>query len=258
MKKFMIFLISLCLAGYVVAGGNSVYCSSTQTEVNIVMVYRGAENLNFEYLQTDNPPFLENHTTWIPLRAVAEILGFFVEWNGEKETVKLYENNKTIEITIGSVMVSINSETRVIEFAPKIVSDRTFVPLSCISELIAEKVECITGIDEKQYIWISSIDLLNNEDVAVDDENYYRMDDKIPLYYLKADGMTARKIRIGDSYETVLERYGEVHDIYLNSDGTFSVYYFTSAFPASDSGSRLIFCFDKDNRVSEILLDGGF
>lgn len=258
MKKFMIFLISLCLAGNVVAGGNSVYCSNTQTEVSVIMIYRGTESLNFEYLQTDVQPFLEPHTIWIPLRAVAEKLGFFVEWNGEQETVKLYENNKTIEVTIGSVMASTNSETRVIEFAPKIVNDRTFVPLSCISELIAKKVECITGIDKKQYIWISSIDLLNNEDVAVDDGNYYRMDDEIPLYYLKADGVTARGIRIGDSYKTVLEKYGEAHDISLNNDGTFSVYYVTSAFPATDSGSRLIFYFDKDNRVSDIMVDGGF
>ncbi len=93
--------------------------------------------------------------------------------------------------------------------------------------------------------------LLNNEDVQPDG-NYSQLQEGIPYYALKNTGATARGIRLGDTYEDVIEKYGTPHSV--SHKETTILEYYTPYFPNSSSGSTLIFQ-TENNVVTTVELD---
>ena len=71
----------------------------------------------------------------IPLRTVAESLGFEVRWNGEAQSIELAKETFTSMIRIGDVEGGINRARLVLEVAPQLTADKTYVPVSYIDAL---------------------------------------------------------------------------------------------------------------------------
>ena len=77
-------------------------------------------------------------TTFLPLRAVSENLGFDVEWNGEINEVKISNKEKEISLIVEQTYSSYDEFLRQEDFAlqPTIIEGRTFVPLRSVLETL--------------------------------------------------------------------------------------------------------------------------
>ena len=122
--------LTLMLAALILAGGLAVVPAQASGAATDIKVF-----VNHELLTPDVPPFIYNDRTMVPLRAIAEALGFEVNWNPETRTVRYFNHeNVLIVLTIGSDTVAWGDTTIEIEAPPTIVGDRTFVPLRFIAE----------------------------------------------------------------------------------------------------------------------------
>jgi Copper amine oxidase N-terminal domain. len=215
----IILLMMLCVSGFACAQEND----STSALVKITVV--GTENygenntrLTAAELQSDVPAYIVEGTTMVPLRALVEWFGYDVDYQPEDKKIIIQdtEREKELIFTIGSTTVSINDRLDTMLQAPVIRADRTFIPLRYVSEFFGKYVTWMVSVEGSLYVWVSSVQLLTNEDVAVEDdtENYnlsYYTVQGDEIYELKSNGQTCRGAKIGDSYEQVVQLYGEPH-----------------------------------------------
>jgi len=83
---------------------------------------------------TDAAFYLKNDRTMVPIRFIAETLGFTVDWNEATQTVTMTDGKTTIVLTIGSTTMYINGKAKIMDVAPEISNDRTCVPVRFVAE----------------------------------------------------------------------------------------------------------------------------
>jgi hypothetical protein len=103
-------------------------------ESQIEVVLQGAP------VQFDTEPLIENNRTLVPLRALSERLGFTVGWDAATQQITLTKAERTVILWVGQTEASVDGRSLTLEAAPKIVGDRTFVPLRFIAEQLGAKV----------------------------------------------------------------------------------------------------------------------
>lgn len=126
-------------------------------------------SINGQIVQTDTNPIIENSRTLVPLRLVSEHLGYQVNWNAGNQTVEilkkaksqdgLYNTEDVLVLQIGSSVayrldptyyeslsfdfrksdefvstIKSSSTSISMDVGPKIVNDRTMVPIRFIAE----------------------------------------------------------------------------------------------------------------------------
>ena len=90
----------------------------------------------------DATPFIDsNNRTMVPVRFVSEALNAEVGWDGALRQVTVTKDSKKIVLTINKQEMQINGVTKVLDCAPLIVDDRTFVPIRFVSEALDAVVE---------------------------------------------------------------------------------------------------------------------
>lgn len=90
----------------------------------------------------DATPFIDgNNRTMVPVRFVSEALNAEVGWDGALRQVTVTKDSKKIVLTINKPEMQINGVTKVLDCAPLIVDDRTFVPIRFVSEALDAVVE---------------------------------------------------------------------------------------------------------------------
>lgn len=82
----------------------------------------------------DQEPVIENGTTLVPIRPIAEKLGLEILWDDPTDTVTLKKDSFYIELVIGSTVAKTSSGEKTLLTAPKIINSRTMVPLRFIAE----------------------------------------------------------------------------------------------------------------------------
>ena len=85
---------------------------------------------------SDQYPVINEGTTLIPVRAISEMLGANVEWNGQEGHVHIDKNGKKIDLYIGQTVSYINEEPFGIDIPPEVVNNRTLVPLRFVAEAL--------------------------------------------------------------------------------------------------------------------------
>ncbi|MDF2628670.1 MAG: cell wall-associated hydrolase, invasion-associated protein [Symbiobacteriaceae bacterium] len=75
------------------------------------------------------PPIIENQRTLFPMRDLLEALGASVQWDQATRTVISTLNGTTIKAQIGSDKAEVNGKAVTLAVPPRIVEDRTLVPL---------------------------------------------------------------------------------------------------------------------------------
>lgn len=85
-------------------------------------------------------PYIENDTTLIPVRAIAESLGLTVSWDAETKTVGI-QGKSEISLTIDSDVATVNGESKELGMPAKSVDGRIFVPLRFVAEEMDANVE---------------------------------------------------------------------------------------------------------------------
>ena len=102
-------------------------------------------------LETPIPPALKNDYTFLPLRSVAEALGFAVEYDAGERSIALEKTETKIKMTIGKTDVIVNGEIFSLPAEPYIFENYTLVPLRFISEAAGAKVEWIPEVGAFVY-----------------------------------------------------------------------------------------------------------
>ena len=97
--------------------------------------------LNGEQLKFDVPPMLEKDRVLVPMRKIFETLGAEVSWNDESQTATAVTADKTIELQIDRAAITVNGEEHPIDVSPKMMFNRTLVPVRAVSESMGLSVE---------------------------------------------------------------------------------------------------------------------
>lgn len=154
-KIFTIILALLLVPSFVLA--------NSANKISIV--------LNNEVVATDVEPFLKDNRTFVPVRFISEKLGFKVDWNEKAQLVTITNNNKKIELTIGNKEAKVDGKAAMIDVAPLLKDNRTFVPLRFISENFGVK----TSWDAKTYIVILETKSADGLNLTAEEKEYYDM-----------------------------------------------------------------------------------
>lgn len=97
--------------------------------------------VNDHIVYSDVYPYIKNSRTYVPIRFIAEELGYDVKWDGANKKVTMTSGGTTVELTIGSNKMMVNGKAVLLDAPAEIKDDRTFVPLRAIAEAFGEKVD---------------------------------------------------------------------------------------------------------------------
>lgn len=97
--------------------------------------------LEGEQLSFDVPPFISNGRTLVPVRALAEALGFAVDYDDPERRVTLTRGDEIILLWIDSDQVVVNGVPGTIDQPATLRESRTFVPVRFVSESLGAHVD---------------------------------------------------------------------------------------------------------------------
>ena len=97
--------------------------------------------VNGEELASDVPPVIKDGRTLVPVRALTTALGADVKWNPETHVVTITKNGMTIELKLGSDIVTVNGKEMKIDVPAENLNNRVVVPIRFIAEIFHQKVE---------------------------------------------------------------------------------------------------------------------
>ncbi len=101
-------------------------------------------SLDGERIKIDNEgsvPIIENDTTLLPIRGVAEAIGAEVVYDEPTQTVSLSDDENEVSMQIGSTLIEINGEAQEMAVAAQTVNDRTLIPLRAAAEALGCDVD---------------------------------------------------------------------------------------------------------------------
>lgn len=103
--------------------------------------------VNGQKLQPDSSPYLENNTTFVPVRFIAEALNADITWDGANATAIISDHNTKIALPVGSQQASINGSPYNVMAPIKLHNNRVYVPVRFISE----SLNCTVSWEQQSY-----------------------------------------------------------------------------------------------------------
>lgn len=98
-----------------------------------------------DYVYPDSDPTIVNDRTLVPIRAVAEKLGYEVSWVAETRTAVIASGETVLKVTIDSpemIKETKNNQEKIkLDVAATIINDRTYLPLRAIGEALGCNVD---------------------------------------------------------------------------------------------------------------------
>ena len=129
MKKKFKTLIALTLAALSLATVLPIAASAAENEIKVTVE---GEAVAF----TDQKPVIKNSRTLVPVRFVAEALGYNVEWDA-KDNAAVIDNGRIV-MYIGTNHAIIDGKHKTLDVKSELIGDRTMVPL----RVVAETLDC--------------------------------------------------------------------------------------------------------------------
>lgn len=90
--------------------------------------------LNEKILDFEQPPIEINDRIMVPLRKISELIGADVQWDQNTSTLTMTKGKNIINLTIGNDLAFKNGQIIRLDSPPKIINDKTFVPVRFIGE----------------------------------------------------------------------------------------------------------------------------
>lgn len=118
-------LLASALAGLLLVA----VAAPSYAQENKVHVFVGKSEVKF-----DVDPLIENGTTLVPLRALAEAMGFKVDFEASESKITLTKGEKSIQLWLGSTRAMVDGKELTLRVAPRLQGSRTLVPVRFISE----------------------------------------------------------------------------------------------------------------------------
>lgn len=97
--------------------------------------------LNGNQLVSDVDPQIENGSTLVPLAILSDGLGYKVEWEPVLKKVTVKKESTIIELVIGEAMIKVNDVIMETATEPKLINQRTMVPVRLVGELLGLQFE---------------------------------------------------------------------------------------------------------------------
>lgn len=91
------------------------------------------------------PPIIMNNMTLVPAREVLEPLGAVVDWKKDTEEIYIAYEDTIAIVKIGSKTANCNGESVEMDLAPKIINNKTMVPVRFISENLGFMVNWVNS-----------------------------------------------------------------------------------------------------------------
>lgn len=112
---------------------------------------------NREIVFPDQKPVIleQENRTMVPARGIFEYMGAIVNWDDEKQLVDIKQGGKQIQIVIGEPTMTVYTysaqnlfaapakEEITLDAPPRLMNDRTMIPLRAISESLGAKVDWV-------------------------------------------------------------------------------------------------------------------
>lgn len=124
------------------------YSNNDDNAEHKVVFVVGADRVNIDgvYSHIDEPPYLSNGRTMLPLRAIADTLKTFknnvdVSWNSaDKEVIIVIDDNKIV-FEVGSDYYTFNGESRKMTGMAEIKNNRAFVSVRDVADVMGIDVD---------------------------------------------------------------------------------------------------------------------
>ncbi|MEY8320040.1 stalk domain-containing protein [Lachnospiraceae bacterium 46-61] len=128
LKRFLYTFLILFSFGTI-----SIYANNTLNDVSI--------QIDGTYLELSDSPKIIDGNTLVPIQDISAILNIPINWNENTNTIDIYgkENTYTLEIN-NNVVKCENNDTIILNTAPTIINNKTFVPIRFIAESMGTDV----------------------------------------------------------------------------------------------------------------------
>lgn len=131
LKKLNVLCIIVMAFFMMFASQNTVLAASEkgiQVKKNVSIIIDGHK------LQIQDPILNKSDHLLLPMRALYEAIGASVAWNKETLTASATRNGKTIDLTIDAKIAKVDGLPVVMDVAPLMYKNRTYMPLRFVSE----------------------------------------------------------------------------------------------------------------------------
>lgn len=97
-------------------------------------------NVDGRTMEMDTPPVIKDNRTFVPYRAIAELLGAKIEYDPHVRTITTTFNGTRITMSIGYNHYAVGGKIYPMDTAPYIQNNRTMVPIRFVAEVIGYDV----------------------------------------------------------------------------------------------------------------------
>ena len=131
-------IIALTVAAMTVLGAASLPAAADDEPVTVI--------INGEALvipEGDTQPYIEEGRTLVPMRAIFEALGAYINWDQDTKTVVSYDPISDVSITmqVDSATIFVGETPIELDVPARLVNDRTVVPVRAVSEGMHSQVD---------------------------------------------------------------------------------------------------------------------
>lgn len=130
LKKFSAILLALALIP-----ASAFAATPTPAKPEIKVEYN-AKAIVFP----DQKPAIVNSRTLVPIRPIAESLGFKVDWNPATRTVTINKESNTVSLVVSQKIARRNGQVITLDVPAQILNQRTVVPVRFIAEALDYQV----------------------------------------------------------------------------------------------------------------------
>ncbi|KQL49005.1 copper amine oxidase [Brevibacillus choshinensis] len=88
----------------------------------------------------DQKPVIRDSRTLVPIRPIAESLGFDVDWNEKTRTVTINKGTNNVRLVVTQKIAKKNGQTINLDVPAQIINQRTMVPVRFIAEALSYNV----------------------------------------------------------------------------------------------------------------------
>lgn len=191
-KKMILLIMSLILLL------NISYAFGETTEIQPADI---VITLNEEVMILEEPPYIINGRTLLPLRYIFEPLGLEVSWVEETRTALGKKDGLTIKLPIGSVNAVVNGNLVKLEVPATIINDRTYVPV----RFVAESTGAIVSWNEKTRTVSIKADIEEYDNLSINQL-------LISIYGDVANLTDENTGEIRDKYHTIIKKINEISE----------------------------------------------
>lgn len=129
-NKFRIGIVQMIILMFTLTGIASFAEGNSEDAIQLIV-----DGMNITELSS---PVIENDRMLVPIRFVSEEVGAEVDWDDVNRMVSVEKDNRSMHLWIGSRLVEYNNGEiyKLSDVAPKIINDRTYVPLRVVSNAL--------------------------------------------------------------------------------------------------------------------------